>query len=305
MLDVFNLPLKENSTLFTSSSFFEQIFVWNKPRNAKLIYFYLVGGGGGGGAGRSSALNGSTGGGGGGSGAITTAIIAANLLPDILYIMPGRGGTGGISAITTSESGFTTYVFFVPNFLNPINTFLIANGGNGGGVGGSSVQGTAGSGGAVWNYTTTTYGDIGLITSDAGQSGGVGTTLAGTITNITPTLPVTGGAGGGATSNAGSPYNGGSITGSGFLPTVKAGINDSATNALNGGQGFIFNQKSEPMLFTGGAGGGASGTGTNRPGGIGGNGGYGSGGGGGGGAYNGAGGAGGRGGNGFAMISWI
>jgi len=307
MLDLFNLPFTNNVEIYLSNGGNAGFQIWNKPKRARLVYFYVLGAGGGGGGGRSSAMNSSTGGGGGGSGAITTALISANLLPDALYMSPGVPGAGSLASSVGGDGGLPSYVMFTPNFSATINTFLIANGGSGGNTGTGSVAGQGGAGGTIWNYQSTIHGNIGLITADAGSAGTIGTTLAGTIVNLTPTLPVSGGSGGGAVSSGGTSYNGASIIGSGFLPTLAPGTNNSTNAAVTRGKdGYnsLF-EKHDPMFFTGGSGGGANATGINANGGNGGDGAPGCGGGGGAGTYNGTGGTGGRGGSGLILVSWI
>ena len=66
---------------------------WIKPRGAKLVNIICQGSGAGGGGGFQST-GGRGGGGGGGTGATARLTINANLLPDILYILPGIGGNG-------------------------------------------------------------------------------------------------------------------------------------------------------------------------------------------------------------------
>jgi hypothetical protein len=276
---------------------------WNKPTSAKSVRFFLIGGGGGGGGGRTSALNSSTGGGGGGSSSVTILKVPANLLPDVLYIQVGLGGIGG-AAGSAGTSGTLSYISFQPD-TTAFN--ILAKSGDaaatGGGGGGSSVAGTGGTAGTVFNYTSLVFGQLGMVTSIAGQNGGNGTTIGGTIVNITPALPVTGGAGGGGTSSGGTTYNAGSITGSGFLPTISGGGNGVLVAGDDGFKSLpnLYSKSKQPMFFTGGAGGSSNNGGS---GGAGGNASYGSGGGGGGGTYQGGtGGIGGKGGDGLVIIT--
>ena len=305
-MDVFNTlsAIERNSVFYANGSAWQ---VWNKPKNANFVYFFLIGGGGGGGGGRSSGINSAPGGGGGGSSSITTALFAANMLPDTLYIKIGLGGIGGVPG-SPGVDGELSHICFEPN-ATAINVLLksgdlAANSGNG--SINSTNPGAGGTGGTLWTYTNFVNGDSGLISTIAGSNGSSGTGIGASPNNVTPTLPVTGGAGGGAVSASGlGLYNGGSIIGSSFLPTVGPGINSSLTESVNGGGGITFlpniSSMDNPMFFTGGAGGGSSGN-TGGVAGKGGNASFGSGGGGGGGAYNNTGGTGGNGGDGLALI---
>jgi hypothetical protein len=307
MIDYSNISnsLKYNQIYYNQNGSWE---TWNKPANIKFVYVFAIGGGGGGGGGRTSAINSACGGGGGGSSSITIGLFPANLLPDTLYIQVGAGGVGG-SPNVNGTNGALSYVSFYPNSSLDINN-LIASGGvgaTGGAFGSSSVGGVGGSGGTAYSFTTTIFGEIGQVTSAIGQNGTSGGNLGGGTPNLTPTFPLTGGAGGGAVSAGGTTYTAGSIIGSGFLSTVSGGIADSATSTINGSSGYqnltyINNILTEPMFFTGGAG-GASATTNPRAGGNGGNGAFGSGGAGGGGAYSGIGGTGGKGGDGLIIIT--
>jgi len=307
-MDVFNTlsAIERNSVFYANGSAWQ---VWNKPKNANFVYFFLIGGGGGGGSGNTSSFTSTTGGGGGGSSAITRAIFAANMLPDTLYIKIGLGGIGGISntANETGGNGTSSHINFQPN-SDPINVLLKSDdipAAGGGGAPSSTVSGVGGLAATSWTYTNFVNGKSGLISSIGGQNGAAGTNTGGTVNNFNVTLIVTGGAGGGAVSNGASPYNGGSILGSSFLPTISAGVNDAADQTIHGVNGISFlpniSLMKNPMFFTGG-GGGAPSTTTGRAGGKGGNASFGSGGGGGGGAYNGVGGVGGVGGDGLALI---
>ena len=280
--------------------------VWNKPANARFVRFLVLGGGAGGGGGRTSAVNTATGGGGGGSSAITIAKIPAKFLPDVLYINVGLGGAGGISS-TVGTAGSLSYISMQPN-TTAFNILLQSGdaaptAGNGGT---SSIAGVGGTASTAWSYANFVFGELGMITVSAGQNGGAGGNQTSNGVSITPTLFVTGGAGGGGVSSgtAGSSHNGGNITGTGFLNTITGGTADSTT-ILNGDHGwssFPNNLSYDPIFFTGGAGGGATNT-ASRPAGRGGNGNYGSGGGGGGGAYSSTGGPGGNGGDGLVIIT--
>lgn len=302
MIDMFNLSNPYlNTQVFTAAT--TQWQTWTKPDKAKMVYIFCLGGGGGGGGGRTAAINSSTGGGGGASSAITVALYQASLLPDTLYLQVGIGGDGGIAS-GVGTAGTISYISYRPD-TTAINLLLqsSATTPGGGGAGGGTVGGTGGTAPTVWNYVTAVNGGLGLVTTEVGQAGTVGTSSAGTITNLTPISIVTGGAGGGGTSSAGTGYNGASILGSGFLNTISTGVINAADSTIHGGNGYntLYINKL-PNFFTGGAG-GSSATTSARTAGKGGNASYGSGGGGGGGSYNGAGGAGGKGGDGLIIIA--
>jgi len=307
-MDFFNLPnlASQNTFFFANGSAWQ---VWNKPNNCKFVYIFAIGGGGGGGGGRTSALNTSTGGGGGGGSAITVSLFPANMLPDTIYIQVGLGGTGGNSS-TTGNAGTLSYISAQPN-TTALN-ILMQNGSagaGGGGGGGTTVIGSGGTGGTAWTNSSFVFGNLGLVTSDAGQNGANGGTQTTNGVSLTPSRICTGGAGGGGVNSgtAGSSHLGGNITGSGFLSSIIGGTNDVTDGTQNGGSGYkslnnFLTPFETPMFFTGGAGGGSSNT-TGRAGGRGGFGSYGSGGGGGGGAYSGTGGLGGDGGDGLVLIT--
>lgn len=308
-LDLFNLPnLDAYNNLFYANGNSWQI--WNKPKNCKFIYIFAIGGGGGGGGGRTSALNTATGGAGGGGSAITISLFPSSMLPDTIYIQVGLGGAGGSAGFNGSVGG-VTYISAQPN-TTALNILLQngSAGANGGGGGGSSVAGSGGTGGTAWTNNSFVFGNLGLLTSEVGQNGTNGGTQNTDGVSLTPSKICTGGAGGGgvSSSTAGSSHLGGSITGSGFLPTITGGTNDTNDGSQNGRSGFtslndlFITPFRTPMFFTGGAGGGSMNT-IGRVGGFGGKGSFGSGGGGGGGSYNGTGGTGGAGGDGLVLIT--
>lgn len=299
---MFNLTTQTNSQVFYSNNITWQ--TWNKPNNAKMIYIFMLGGGGGGGGGRTSASNSGCGGGGGASSGIVVATYQACLLPDTLYLQVGEGGDGG-AANTVGTAGTISSISYRPD-TTAINLLLqsSATAPGGGGTGSSSIPGTGGTVATAWDFTTKINGSLGLVTSSAGQVGATGTGGGGTIVNITPTFIVTGGAGGGSNTAGAGGFNGGSITGSGFLNTISSGVINATDTSIHGNNGYsTLNLNNLPEFFTGGAGGGP-GTTTGRVGGKGGNGGYGSGGGGGASAYSGTGGTGGNGGDGLIIIAY-
>lgn len=317
MIDIFNLPGKENSNQVfrVNSSGATAWQTWSKPNNASFVYILCIGGGAGGGGGRGNTNNSGTGGGGGGSSAFAAGLFPASLLPDTLFVQVGRGGVGGTGGIVNGNggiggSGEHSYVSVIPS--TGTTAVLMKNGNvapTGGGGGTTSVNGTAGAAGTIWTYSTSfIFPQLGQITPTAGQIGVVGgTSGGGTGNSITLTLPLSAGASGGGNSAGGATANGGNITGTGIIPTLSGGTANSAT-VIDGGHGMgdqvdgSGGNTDTPLFYTGGAGGGSSST-AGRVGGFGGDGGHGCGGGGGGSAQNAAGGAGGDGGHGLVIIT--
>jgi hypothetical protein len=224
----------------------------------------------------------------------------ASTIPDILYINVGYGGAGGVPN-SNGSSGSFSYVSVLPN-TTAINVLLVSNSttvpgaGNANGVGGST-------GVAVVNTNQIlSYTSVNLFgTGQNGTSGGINT--GGNGSALTPTSPLTGGAGGGGSSTANANGTGGNVNTGGVFPTLLGG---AAGGTNRGTDGFIgsFPNKSNVLrnafIFTGGSGGGANGAGI---GGDGGNGAFGCGGGGGGAGT--TGGSGGKGGDGLVIIiSW-
>ena len=302
-----NIPGEGSHQIFYTNGATWQ--VWNKPKNANFVYFYVLGGGSGGGGGRTTALNSAPGGGGGASSAVTIALFPTVSLPDTLYLYVGQGGTGG-AANTNGVVGQLSYISFQPNTAS-INILLQS--GNavptaGGGASSTTIPGNGGTAGTVWTFATAINGNLGLINTEPGHAGSGGTSTGGSFINLTPTSPVVGATGGGTCSAGGVPFAGGSIVGSGFLLTIPPGVANAADSSINGLDGYTsipnLQSMSIPMFFTGGTG-GAVATTSGRAGGRGGNGSFGCGGGGGGGAYSGTGGAGGNGGGGLILINCL
>jgi len=258
---------------------------WIKPRGAKLVNIICQGSGAGGGGGVQSASAPRTGGGAGGSGATSKLTINANLLPDILYILPGIGGAGGlgITSDTTGLAGQSSFVCLIPSTSSISNIVLRS---------GTTPATSAGFGPGGVGETANVIGNnifvnLGNFSFQAGVNGTSGTTTIGGI--ITPTNFVTQATGGGGTGV------GGQISASGIFPLILGGAIN--TNGQNG----IILYKPMLMLY-GGTGGGGSVTGN---GGNGGNGAPGAGGGGGGASANTGvnAGNGGKGGDGFVIIT--
>lgn len=263
---------------------------WVKPRGAKFVNIMCIGSGGGGSNGISSSASvRGTGGGGGGGGGIVRAQFQASILPDLLYVYTGIGGTGslgGSQKITSdqAQNGEKSYICLISDTSSISN--IVVTSGNLSARGGTAA---AGAGETIATTANAVFLNLGTFIAVAGTAGVAGSgNIAGT--NITPSQITTGGTGGSGNSTAGG------FIAAGFYPTVT-GNASSAGTGLAGKDGFMF---TKPVLaFLGGTGGGGGGTG---PGGNGGNGSYGCGGGGGGGCLN-VGGNGGRGGDGLIIIT--
>ena len=297
---LFNLPDIDyrNQAFYTSG-------VWRKPPNISMVSFFLVGAGGAGGNGFvTSTLQGSGSGAGGGGGAITKLIIPAVLLPDILLVNVGVGGSRGTfsaGVVVSGGSGTATYVDLINGNATASTLIAIANGGTGGGGGSSGGgSGTGGAGGVASTIISTVYLGMGISSFYAGQIGQNGT-ATGTLTpHPTGTNLTSGGAGGAGRSSAGIRGTPGSILGNDvYLPTLS--ISNSATT-YNGQDGV---NCISPFQSYGGVGGWPATLAAGECGGNGGNGILGSGGGGGGAGNTGCpgGGLGGNGGNGYALIT--
>jgi hypothetical protein len=273
MLDLFNTPVPQNANY---QEFYGGGTVrdWVKPRGSSMVRMVLIGAGGGGVGG--SLTN--TLGAGGASGAITTWIGPAIFVPDVLRVVIGAGGNGGLEDGNGQNGGATSITYQAKETAG--YTLLTANGGGGG----TGITGGAAAAASSNNY----FGAAGIFSSIAGQAGAP---RNGAITASTTTF-LSGGAGGAATSGVpGSNVN----TNYGY-PTITGG---AGTTGGNGGDGFFITQPL--MLGAGGAGGGGHSSGTS---GSGGNGGIGCGGGGGGRGTT-SGGKGGNGGPGAVFIwSW-
>jgi len=274
---------------------------WVKPPNARFVHFYVIGGGGGGGAGTSGAAGSNRSGGGGGAGSsITMGLFQANMLPDILYLRVGVGGSGGTQGATTSPAyngatGGISYVSISPSNITTAQNVVLASAlasANGGGAGGGAGGG-GGTAPTAWTAVNSLFNDLGLVTTLAGDAG-VATNLSKTLSRI-----CSGGAGGGHTVTS-TPNSGGTLNATGFIANVLGGPNTGGAGSGGRATNFLsmYGSVYQPMFFLSGAGGGAINSGT---GGAGGNGSFGAGGGGGGAGT--TGGGGGRGGDGLIIIT--
>jgi len=295
MLNVLGLPKPQNGYIdyFSgdAASAATSWRTWEKPRGISMIHITCFGAGGGGGGGNS--VN-QLGGGGGGSGGQTILLIPAHVLPDILYVSPGKGGDGTTVFEGTGGSATASYVSIAPS-TDAIYLACFANAG-------SSGSSTGGNAGAVATQASALMSYQGFFFALAGQSGGGGSGTR-NITYPATGLLVSGGAGGGS---------GGSFTSSGFGGRITAPTQSSLSffSTRSGGTDGTSNPGADgislfqPLLSTGGAGGGGQGATGIALNGSGGNGGFGSGGGGvgnAGGSIN-AGTSGGKGGDGLVII---
>ena len=267
---------------------------WIKPRGAKMVNIICQGSGAGGGGGIQNASTPRPGGGGGGTGATARLTINANLLPDILYILPGIGGAGGVGGVsgsaTNGSPGQNSFVTLIPS-TGSVSNVVLRSGTTPATAGASGINlgGVAGAAETISVIANNIFANLGTLTFQAGQvaaAGGTGNGGAVVYGNYT-----TGGGGGGGTGN------GSGISAAGVFPAIPA-----ATVNTNGANGIIL-YRPILILTAGMGGGGSSAAGTN--GGNGGNGAPGTGGGGGGGSSNTGvnAGNGGNGGDGFVIIT--
>jgi len=264
---------------------------WIKPRGAKLVYIICQGSGAGGGGGFQSATTPRAGGGGGGTGASARITINANLLPDILYILPGIGGTGGLggTSATSGSSGQNSFVTLIPDTTSVSNVVIRSETTPAtGGDAGTTAGGSAGATETVSVIANNIFANLGTFTFQSGPTSAGGQATSGGLT--TPNTPITGSGGGGGTGT------GGGFTASGAFPSVP--FTPTNTSGINGP--IIY--KPTLILYGGLGGGGSLSSGS---GGNGGNGAPGTGGGGGGASFNTGvnAGNGGRGGDGFVIIT--
>ena len=267
---------------------------WIKPRGAKLVNIICVGSGSGGGGGYQSVTTPRSGGGGGGTGATSRLTIDANLLPDILYVLVGVGGQGGLggSPPTSGSSGQNSFVCLIPD-TSSVSNVVLRSGTTpsvGGSAGRNTGNGPAGIAETINVVANNLFVNLGTFTFQAGVNGSIGGTVG--AQNLSPLSNfIIGGTGGGGTSI------GGGIIGTGVFPTI------SSTGVNNNGKDGIILYKPTLMLYGGTGGGGTSTGGTNGC--NGGNGAFGAGGGGGGSSTNTGvnAGNGGKGGDGFTIIT--
>jgi hypothetical protein len=269
---------------------------WLKPPGISFAHIVTIGAGGGGG-GTVAFQSGVAwrGGGGGGSGAISSVFLPAYLIPDILYINVGIGGTGGAASSTFTPNiglaGGNTYVNFYP-IQTPSYSICAASGGLASGVPTSGGTGAGGgTGGVIVSSTAFPISQIGLRVYIVGAAGGRGGTID--APGVTAAYRVTGGGGGNGNTVGGAFL----ATGTAINPVGQYSLQSISPSPV-GTQGSSLIDLVK-FVFSGGTGAGSSGT---ISGSAGGNGGYGCGGGGGG-VGPGLGGAGGNGGDGLVIIT--
>jgi len=260
---------------------------WVKPKNAKTVSFFVVGAGSGGGGGFQTGSGAKSGGQGGSNGGNVKLILQASLLPDILYIIPGTGGAGGIGGNPSTAGGAATksFVCLTPDTGSVSN--IVCTSGNAaatGGTGGSTATATGGVGETIATTANMIFVNLGNFIATAGTAGSSGGLTTGGNNAVTAFM-VPGSGGGGSSTAGGSPS-----AAAGPFP-----LQSGATTATGPKNGLIFYK---PIFgLSGGVGGNGGTTGVN-----GGNGAPGCGGGGGGAGTTSAG-NGGRGGDGFVIIT--
>lgn len=290
--------------------------VWEKPKNASMLYFLAIGSGGGGGAGgvaagSTSGTMGSGGGSGGGPATVASLLIPAMYVPPVLYVCvpgPNPGSDGTTAAWYGQGTMFST----VPNsqaanvlLLNSCDPVLDTPA-SPGGDGSSSAAGSGASGNTAptaANMPLASFGHFTGSISAGTLGGGYGATPA-----VLVYSQLTAGGGGGGTSTTGTAFDGGGITSVSFPSTNRfTGVaGGSATGNIAGSGGFSMLSTCDlnfnAWLLTGGGGGASNASGQ---GGRGGDGGIGCGGGGGGGsAFGFAPSLGGNGGPGVGLVAW-
>ncbi len=314
MLDFAHLPKPQNGTVDYFPGFSTtgggQWEVWNKPKNCMFIRILCIGGGAGGGSGFPSATTNARGGGGGGtSGTMSYVTIPAVLLPDRLYVSAGVGGRGGASSTTVGNNGTAGIKSVVCIAPADVAIYRVCNesGSNFGSGGTSGIAGPGGNtfSGAVVSATLQGFqGHFNSFTGSGGATGGAVTGASGGTQGYPTTgILLSGGAGGaGGAGFAGGQVNAPASQSAVYtlFQTLTGGA-AGTVGSPTGGNGSDGVELYQPLLATGGSGGGSSFDGTAR-GGDGGDGGFGCGGGGGGAGGTDGGGAGGNGGPGLVVI---
>jgi len=283
MLDISHIPGQSDNVWIFYAQGTTAWQTWQKPRKCNFIWMMCMGGGsaGGGGGTPTSGIQA------GGTGAITRALFPANVLPDVLFVRPGPGGTGGVPPLGSGGNGNRSWVTISPtSSLTPpaMNTVCVS--GTSAAVGASS--GTNGVGETAATVSAAALLSLGTFIS----TGGISSAGAVTVTPFGAVPLCVGGNGGTVNISAGSSIASVNL-GTFQTPALSGGAQNTGANGDNG----IFSWK--PFYSLGGAGGGSNSAGA---GGRGGNGAYGSGGGGGGGGST-AGGRGGNGGDGLVIIA--
>jgi hypothetical protein len=252
--------------------------MWVKPKGCHMVNILCIGGANAGNNGIQAAGGSGTGGNGGAGACVSRLIVAAALIPDVLYVSCGEGGSAG-------NVGAASYVSISAASNNHSNLLIHAN------------PSTSAS-----SATTCELSTLGVATFQAGVSGGAAGSSAGgaggSLVPVNSGSTTCGGCGGGGTNGTTTDGAGGAYIISANVFPILAGGGAGPTGGP-GNNGYTFWQ---PLVMCGGTGGGANGLANGRLGYNGGNGSWGCGGGGGGSGWSG-GGAGGQGGPGLVIIT--
>lgn len=302
MLDLFNQPVYGDIQQFTRPCTVTntQWETWRKPRGVSMAHILCISGGAGGGGGFTDTGTDGGGGGSGGSSGVTRITVPIFLLPPVLYIQVGAGGTGA-AAGGTGGSGVLSYVAIAPNTTA---SNIIAISGAAAPVGGSpgtvSAGGAGGAAGSIAVIGSMPLAGLGLFNMIAGQDGVIGGDDLG-ANGTAITIPGTSAlcqAGSGGAGAAGTSFAGGECTAIAGVWLSEQRPATPAAGVFNGSGGP---QIWQPFFSFGGLGGSTAGR--LSLGGHAGCGGYGAGGGGGG--FGSTGGRGGDGGGGIIIVtSW-
>jgi hypothetical protein len=181
--------------VYTSKGVSNAFQTWSKPPGISFVHIITIGAGAGGssGLGTNTTAGSLGGGGGGGSGGMTSVFLPAYLVPDILHINVGLGGSGGATTTSTTVrgtgvAGGATYVGYYPN-QGAGYTLCVANAGAAG-----NSAGTGGGGGPIMVSTNMPVSQFGLRTYVVGQNGTQGTISSG-VGSLTAVYRITGGMG--------------------------------------------------------------------------------------------------------------
>jgi hypothetical protein len=219
---------------------------WNKPRGRSYLEIICIGGGGGGAGG--SPTN-SVGGGGGGSGGISRYLYPLQVIPDVLYVNAGSGGTGGASD-NNGTTGNVSAVSLYADSIGSANTKVAAANG---GFPGTAI-GAGGNGGSIATNASAVFSCWAITTYIAGVNGTAGgSAAAGADLAIGTASMILSGTGGGATG-----FAGGNITAVSNTPFATS--NGGAINSI-GNPGFIYRQFGMSVCYGGTGGGGGATTG--------------------------------------------
>jgi len=222
---------------------------WLKPRGAKFVNIFCIGAGSGGGGGFLTGSGAKSGGQGGSTGGYVRLQLQASILPDLLYVQTGVGGTGGTGGNPSTAGGNATksYVCLIPDTSSASN--IVCTSGNvvaTGGVGGSTITATGGVAESIATTANMVFANLGTFLASPGAGGQAGGLTTGGNVG-TSTFLIAGSGGGGTTT-------GGTMVANGPFP----GLLTTAANA-SGANGITLYKPI--LLFSGGmgAGGGTNG----------------------------------------------